>query len=120
MRTSRVSTLRSRCFARAILLVLPLLLGACFLLPKRTVIKEVPVERVVEVPVLHEVVKPCLTEPMPELPPVAAPTACVPGYFCFTFDAGSLLLDNVTVLKDRVRDDWIRCGPPTAGVGSGS
>ena len=62
-----------------------------------------------EVPVVHEVVKPCLTEAPPQLPAVAAPTTCLPGFVCFTLEDALQLADNVTALQARVRDDWTAC-----------
>ncbi len=64
----------------------------------------------VEVPVIHEVVKPCLTEAPPEMEPVGVPHECVPGFLCYALTDAVTLFDNVTTLHDRVRDDWTKCG----------
>ena len=63
-----------------------------------------------EVPVVHEVVRPCLTEAPAALPSVPAPTTCQEGYSCFKLEDAAQLADNVNALLARVRDDWTACG----------
>jgi hypothetical protein len=70
------------------------------------------VEHQVEVPVVHEVVKPCLTEAPEALPPVPAPTTCQEGFVCYTVEDALQLADNVNTLLERVHNDWTACGKP--------
>lgn len=67
-------------------------------------------ERQVEVPVIHEVVKPCLKVAPVPLPAVPAPTLCMEGHVCFTTEDAAQLIANVETLLARVRDDWTTCG----------
>lgn len=119
MLTWRSTDRHSSSFRLRTLMLLWLASASCSLLPTRTVVKTVIEEKIVEVPVVHEVVKQCIVETsaMPTMPP--PPTECVPGQICWPVPEAAVLLNTIRTLFAIIRDYETACGPPATQPSTG-